>query len=402
MFVSQQRVLQVQAAAAQQQVTLLSQQHLSQKHQMDLEATLLAEREGKLEAQLSAHYEKASFETYSSTVSCIAHDIRAPLAALKSGMAGLHRNVNDNKTPPARVLELMDTALMVSLDFVETMKASAQCLQGGVAESLELEDVSVSQVVDEAILCFRHSLVPDVHFTATVPAELKDVQVLSSGRFIRRSLTNYLHNAARHTIEGEISLTVALQRTVSRRFYGRSSNVEVVFTVSDTGSGVSKEQQQTMWKPFISHASSTGLGLHTVRELCEALGGKCGYEPRPIGAEASDHLNAGSTFWFSIPYVPAAQSFAYSTSEAFIEERQDLKITPASVGHLIRLLVIDDDPSFRQLNALELESYGYHVDTAATPFEGEHCPSASQCVFDSHPYGRQQCTKVARIHPGAL
>eukprot|EP01031_Cornospumella_fuschlensis_P037741 gene37741-45850_t len=70
--------------------------------------------------------------------------------------------------------------------------------------------------------------------------------------------------------------------------------------VEDHGIGLSEEMMQTLFSPFKQAqrlAGGTGLGLFSLANRVQALGGKCGVDKRRDGGE-------GSMFWFTIPYQP--------------------------------------------------------------------------------------------------
>ncbi|RYH20407.1 response regulator, partial [archaeon] len=72
------------------------------------------------------------------------------------------------------------------------------------------------------------------------------------------------------------------------------------FEVEDHGIGLSDEMMQTLFSPFKQAqrlAGGTGLGLFSLANRVQALGGKCGVSRRRDGGE-------GSMFWFTIPYRP--------------------------------------------------------------------------------------------------
>lgn len=109
---------------------------------------------------------------------------------------------------------------------------------------------------------------------------------------MNRILQNLASNAVKFTDSGgSIIIGVA---------YNASSS-ELVFSVSDTGIGISDEDQQVIFDRFVQVDSSasrsyggSGLGLATARELARMHGGDC---------SVKSDLGVGSTFTVTIPFV---------------------------------------------------------------------------------------------------
>ena len=104
---------------------------------------------------------------------------------------------------------------------------------------------------------------------------------------LRQILNNLLSNAVKFTARGKISLTVS------------QTGNEIAFSVSDTGMGIPKESQQTVFEKFkqLEHfltreQGGTGLGLALVKQLVEHMGGRI--------TLASD-AGIGSTFTVFLP-----------------------------------------------------------------------------------------------------
>ncbi len=115
------------------------------------------------------------------------------------------------------------------------------------------------------------------------------VQVSGDEMRIRQILMNLLGNAIKFTEQGHVGLGIELV----------DDGHGVVFEVSDTGPGISEEQQQRLFHRFeqadgprtASRYGGSGLGLAICQELAVAMGGRIGIDSRPgQGARFSVHL----------------------------------------------------------------------------------------------------------------
>ncbi len=146
----------------------------------------------------------------------------------------------------------------------------------------------------------------------------------------REILNNLLSNAVKFTAEGgDIWIEVSVDG-------GMAS-----FSVSDTGIGIAPEDQQAVFETFRQVGSTTrgvregtGLGLAIVKRLVEMHGGTISIE---------SELGRGSRFEFSIPSAPTREPL---------------------------ILIIEDEPSARELLATYLQPSGYRTETAGAASEG--------------------------------
>jgi anti-sigma regulatory factor (Ser/Thr protein kinase) len=153
------------------------------------------------------------------------------------------------------------------------------------------------------------------------------------------SLLNLLSNAGKFTHEGQVKLEV------------RPGEGEISFIVSDTGIGMTEEQQGRLFQAFSQaelsttrQCGGTGLDLAITKHFCEMLRGN-------ITVEST--RGQGSTFTITLPdhgRVTAAAAPA----------------APEGAEHAALVMVVDDDPNARDLLAATVRREGYRV-IEATP-----------------------------------
>jgi CheY-like chemotaxis protein len=135
-----------------------------------------------------------------------------------------------------------------------------------------------------------------------------------------------------------------------------------VFSVSDTGIGMSNEQLARLFEAFSQADSSTtrrfggtGLGLTISRHFCRMMGGDIAVESTP---------GNGSTFTVHLPADISSSTFDVSSDRT---ERQAPDVQP---GAGPTVLVIDDDPATRDLLERFLGGEGFRVISASSGDEG--------------------------------
>ncbi|MGB6352226.1 MAG: response regulator, partial [Pseudolabrys sp.] len=168
---------------------------------------------------------------------------------------------------------------------------------------------------------------------------------------LKQILLNLLSNACKFTKGGEVSLRVTTALADGRQsFY---------FVVTDSGIGMTPEQMSKLFEEFVQadqttarRYGGTGLGLAITRRLCTMMGGEI---------TVTSENGKGSTFTVRLPAGPETPAIASDHSARAPEED-----VPA--GDCV--LVIDDDPTARELIANYLREGGLSVVTAAGGREG--------------------------------
>jgi PAS domain S-box-containing protein len=165
----------------------------------------------------------------------------------------------------------------------------------------------------------------------------------TDGFRLRQCLLNMLSNACKFTQEGEITLRLEMSEIEgNNRWYDIS--------VTDTGIGISQEQQLRLFKPFSQADGSTtrkyggtGLGLALTREMTHLLGGE---------VFVQSHEGQGSMFTMRIPALGL--------------EAGDVDMMLSANKSAPLVLVVDDDPLARALTARSAAALGMSIASAET------------------------------------
>ncbi len=175
---------------------------------------------------------------------------------------------------------------------------------------------------------------------------------------LRQILLNLLSNAAKFTENGTITLSVLSEP-------GSSGGRWLVFSVRDTGIGMTREQLSKLFQRFQQADESTtrkfggtGLGLSIVKVFAGMLGGGVTVESEP---------GAGTTFTVRLPSVLPSVSQAKTTADNAADPSQP---DAAEVHHKETVLIIDDDPAQQDLMSRFLHREGFEPSIASDGLSG--------------------------------
>jgi len=157
---------------------------------------------------------------------------------------------------------------------------------------------------------------------------------------MQQILFNLLSNAVKFTEDGTIYLEV-------RRDLVQGEE-EICFDIGDDGIGMTPQQQQKLFQPFIQ-IGGTGLGLAITKQFTEMMGGRI---------NVKSEFGEGSTFSVYLP-VQVAEPL---TKERNIDDNLDELLN--TEGHHGIVLVIDDDENTQRLFKNYLSKMGYAVAVA--------------------------------------
>lgn len=287
----------------------------------------------------------------------ITHDIKAPAGSIIGYIDLLIRLVNDRRQQ----------------FYLSNMKSSAQHLLALVTSLLDYHRLEAGKMDLHPVAFNPHELLTDIYNSFLPLAEKKQLQLdfkeklpetltLEGDPFrIRQIVENLLSNALKFTAAGGI--------TLQAEYHGN----QFVFSISDTGCGMTASEQERIFKEFTRLSSAQGqegfgLGLSITRKLVELLLGRIDIESAP---------GKGSTFKVSMPLPSISPKPAPDTKEP--------SITLPKI-HL-RIAIIDDDRiqmhlTEAMLHNAEEEVKGLKVETVCCEQPEELIEQLKSRTFD--------------------
>ena len=269
----------------------------------------------------------------------MSHELRTPLNAIIGYSEILQEDAvdlgQDNLVTDLKKIESAGRHLLGLInDILDLSKIEAGKMD------IYLEDVEIVPLLEEV----RSIIVPMAEKNANV-LEYRLADNLGSMRTdrtkLKQSLLNLFSNGSKFTENGRLTLNV-------KRF--ETDKPMVSFAVSDTGIGMTEEQLGRLFQAFNQADASTtkkyggtGLGLAITRNFCQLLGGTVTVTSKP---------GEGSTFTIVLPDSPVAPAPAKATDAPPLSVEVDSAPT---------VLVVDDDPTARELLSANLKGAGYRL-----------------------------------------
>ena len=224
------------------------------------------------------------------TVAAISHDLRNGLNTVLTAVALLLRNLppDDEKRRDRRHVEAIRRSAQRMNRLIADMVDVASIESGRMVVDPQRE--SVRQIVADAVeACHDPALDKTLLLEQHVP---EDIDAICDRERVLQVLGNLIGNAIKFTPDGG-----------SVQINAEPFDDEVLFTIRDTGVGVSPKQLphvfDRFWQATPKARLGSGLGLTIAKGVVEAMGGRIWVESRP---------GEGTTFFFTLPLAtpPAA------------------------------------------------------------------------------------------------
>ena len=228
-------------------------------------------------------------KTKSEFISIASHQLRTPLSVIKGYLSmileGFYGSI------PEQVRDKAEKSLVSNerlIKLVDNLLDLSHMEEGKIR--FEFKKVSFQKIVESAFEELEEQAKTKGIKFIYHPSKKDTLFVKADSEKLRQVVVNLIDNAIKYTDKGKVEVSI------------KRLNSEVVFSVKDTGIGISVKEQKHLFKKFIRGkkvsriwTEGVGLGLYVARLLIEAHHGKIGGESKGEGR--------GSEFWVKLPLM---------------------------------------------------------------------------------------------------
>lgn len=281
----------------------------------------------ELEKQLKGGREEAlkADRLKSIFIANISHEIRTPLSAIIGFTEQLKKTTlqSDQEKFVNLINKSSDHLLYLVTEIVYLFKLGMGKIY------LEKSTFSIKDLLNEVNDIFRkEASAKNLCLEITCEGEFPGTLVGDSFR-LRQILMNLLTNAIKFTDNGTVSMQCSIKRETKKM-------IEVVFQVSDTGTGISRSDQKVIFNAFEQGSKlnsgsrgGAGLGLGICKNLTELLGGTITVKSKP---------HVGSVFKVTLPFDKTAPEISLPPAEIEYNLKTNSNLLAGK-----KILLADDD-----------------------------------------------------------
>ncbi|MBK8429910.1 MAG: tetratricopeptide repeat protein [Chloroflexi bacterium] len=235
------------------------------------------------------HYFEQLTQMQSEFLSTASHDLKNPLTGINTALHLMRRSLGD--VPEVKYIRSAERQVDRMRDLIGDLLELAKLETG---RALRVNEVAVNEFLLGAVDAMQLMVENKDHLLHITLLE-EELIAHFDRRLVQRVLINLLSNAVKYTpVGGEVTLTAEVEPHAQM----------LTIRISDSGIGIPTADLPHLFERFYrvdrtehQAVEGTGLGLAIVKSIVEQHGGRIWVE---------SHLNAGSTFSFTLPLMPAA------------------------------------------------------------------------------------------------
>jgi signal transduction histidine kinase/DNA-binding response OmpR family regulator len=309
-------------------------------------------RRSNIRAKEAQEHAEAANRAKSVFLANMSHELRTPLNAIL-GFSSLMRNDPDISEKQRKNLDIINKSGENLLGLINDVLDMAKIEAGSV--SIEIAPFDLGEMVRDIIdLMQERAQVNGLQLALDQSSEFPRF-VRGDAVKLRQVLINLIGNAIKFTPKGSVTLSLAAQPG------DKPDQLLLIFNVKDTGIGISPEDQERIFDPFvqvssIAYQKGTGLGLTITRKFVDLMEGKIRVTSSP---------GKGSVFTVEVPVTRAVESEVKTAGRSMT---QNARLVPGQPE--CRVLIVEDQMENWLLLQQILEGAGLPVKVVNNGDEG--------------------------------
>ena len=295
---------------------------LSLKYEREIEEQNEVITKSNEELKLALVKAEESEKLKSAFLANMSHEIRTPLNGIMGFSELLQQpenSIDDNQNFGRIILKCSNQLLGIVNNVLDISKIEAGLMQVSVIKC------NINYILNDLSAVYKQKIITEkkkIELTFNYGLSKNKSNIITDELRIRQIISNLLENAIKFTESGKVEVSYKIK------------NDFIIFSIKDSGIGISEDKREAIFKPFIQAAKSTtklyggtGLGLAIAKGLVQLLGGEI---------SVTSIVNKGSTFIFTIPYVEDKNSNE--------PEEEDIVIdTDLYSWYGLNILLVEDD-----------------------------------------------------------
>lgn len=297
------------------------------KYALELEQQITQREKAERELIIAKEKAEESNRVKTAFINNISHEVRTPL----NGILGFGNLIMDQALSNAE-----------KQDYYNLLQHSSERLQQTITDIVDISEITAGTITPrENNVCLSELInklgestreacsKKNILVMLEVPPQHKNLVLQTDEELLVKIINQLLSNAEKFTASGRISLGYDVQ------------DKWVHFFVRDTGQGIAADKLNLMFEPFMQEDVSvtrghegSGLGLSIARGLVELLGGEI---------RAESEKGEGSTFFFTLPLIPAAPKTVSADPPV---------VQPARSGNNLVLIAEDEESNYMLLKTV--------------------------------------------------
>ena len=276
----------------------------------------------------------------------MSHDIRTPMNAIVGFTSLAQRHVNE----PAMITDYLgkiEIAGKQLLSLINQVLEMSRIESGKIV--LQEQSTDLREAVEATMVIYsEQAKLKDLKMTSDI-VNLQHPNVMTDSDRVKQVITNIIGNAIKYTPAGGSIRYIVEEKPCDLFGYGL-----YVFTVQDTGIGMSKEYLAHIFEEFsreststVSKIQGTGLGMSIVKRMVELLDGTI---------EIDSEKGKGTKVTISIP-------MRFDTQER-VESYSDQSVKNSLTLDGMKILLVEDNEMNRESSCRTLADFGVSCDTA--------------------------------------